>query len=250
MSKERSRHAVPKERMRRNRGDLAILLCGVLAFLSMTFGAPLFHQMQVSASGHRGVTASPAPGMTSPEPAHMRSETLAAAGSEAGEAQVPAAASPGELPAAPALPAAAEPIRIRYAAAGFDVPVHALDVDAAAQASQTLEPPATKDGYWLTPFGIPGQGSVNTTYVVGHSWDGADAPFNHLSSAAVTGDRFEVDTATGTIAYEVDTVATYLKSSLKESPIWSIVPNRLVLISCFTEDPWGKNVVVTASPAP
>jgi hypothetical protein len=28
------------------------------------------------------------------------------------------------------------------------------------------------------------------------------------------------------------------------------VPNRIVLISCYTEDPWGKNVVVTASPAP
>jgi sortase (surface protein transpeptidase) len=123
-------------------------------------------------------------------------------------------------------------------------------VDAAAQASQTLEPPATKDGYWLTSFGIPGQGSANTTYVIGHSWEGADAPFNHLSSAAVAGDTFEVDTTAGTIAYKVDTVTTYLKSSLKESPIWSIVPNRLVLISCFTEDPWGKNVVVTASPAP
>jgi len=48
----------------------------------------------------------------------------------------------------------------------------------------------------------------------------------------------------------VEDVTTYLKSSLKDSPIWSIVPNRLVLISCFTEDPWGKNVVVTASPVP
>jgi sortase (surface protein transpeptidase) len=141
-------------------------------------------------------------------------------------------------------------VRIRYASAAFDVPVHSLDLDAAAQASQTVEPPATKDGYWLAPFGTPGQGSANTTYVIGHSWEGADAPFNHLSSAAAAGDRFEVDTAAGTIHYKVDSVTTNLKSSLKDSPIWSIVPNRLVLISCFTEDPWGKNVVVTASPAP
>jgi hypothetical protein len=111
-------------------------------------------------------------------------------------------------------------VRIRYPSAAFDVPVHRFDVDAAAQASQTVEPPATKDGYWLTPFGTPGLGSANTTYVIGHSWEGADAPFNHLSSAAAVGDRFEVDTATGTIPYQVDSVTTYLKSSLKDSPIW------------------------------
>ena len=110
-------------------------------------------------------------------------------------------------------------------------------------------PPETKDGYWLAPFGTPGHGSANTTYVIGHSWEGAEAPFNHLSSAATVGDRFEVDTATGTISYQVDTVTTYLKATLKDSPIWEIVPNRLVLISCYTEDPWGKNVVVMASPA-
>jgi hypothetical protein len=47
----------------------------------------------------------------------------------------------------------------------------------------------------------------------------------------------------------VDSVDTYVKSNLKDSPVWDMVPNRLVLISCFTQDPWGKNVVVTASPA-
>jgi hypothetical protein len=253
MSKQRSRHAAGKERTRRrwNRGDLAILLCGVLAFLSMTFGAPLFHQMQVSASGSSAGIGSPAAGTMSREPAPLATETPAADGTEvAGEGQVPAPAGSAAPPPAPVLPAAAEPVRIRYASAAFDVPVHALDLDAAAQASQTVEPPATKDGYWLTPFGMPGQGSANTTYVIGHSWEGADAPFNHLSSSAAVGDRFEVDTATGTIPYTVDSVTTYLKSSLKDSPIWSIVPNRLVLISCFTEDPWGKNVVVTAAPAP
>lgn len=246
MSKERSRHVAHTDRTRRrwNRGDLAILLCGVLAFLSMTFGAPLVHQLHVSASP--GTAVSPAAVMMPPEPVPMATERPAAAGPEGHTA---APASPAAQPVGPVLPAAAQPVRIRYASAAFDVPVHALDLDATAQASQTVEPPATKDGYWLAPFGTPGQGSANTTYVIGHSWEGADAPFNHLSSAAVVGDRFEVDTATGTIPYKVDSVTTYLKSSLKDSPIWSIVPNRLVLISCFTEDPWGKNVVVTASPA-
>ncbi|MGX1163257.1 hypothetical protein FBY31_2694 [Arthrobacter sp. SLBN-100] len=253
MSKERSRHSARKEPTRRrwNRGDLAILLCGVLAFLSMTFGAPLFHQMQVSARGDSAGIGSSAPGVTSRDQAQTVPGIPAANGTgAAGQGQVPGRASSAAPAPAPVLPAAAEPVHIRYASAAFDVPVHALDLDAAAQASQTVEPPATKDGYWLTPFGTPGQGSANTTYVIGHSWEGADAPFNHLSSAAAVGDRFEVDTATGTIPYKVDSVTTYLKSSLKESPIWSMVPNRLVLISCFTEDPWGKNVVVTASPAP
>ncbi|HEY8752165.1 MAG TPA: class F sortase, partial [Arthrobacter sp.] len=94
-----------------------------------------------------------------------------------------------------------------------------------------------------------GNGSGNTTYVIGHSWEGRDAPFNHLSSAAAVGDTFDVVTASGAIRYRVDSVTTYLKAGLKDSAIWDMVPNRVVLISCYTEDLWGKNVVVSASPA-
>ncbi|WP_430226851.1 class F sortase [Pseudarthrobacter oxydans] len=244
MSKERSRHADRKARRWRgwNRGDLLILLCGVLAFVLITFGGPLFHQSQPSA-GSGTVTESTPAIINSAEPAPM-----AVTGIPEGGGLTPAD-SPAQEAEAPALPAAAQPVRIRYASAAFDVAVHKLELDDSAHASQTIVPPATKDGYWLTPFGTPGHGSANTTYVIGHSWEGAEAPFNHLSSAATVGDRFEVDTTTGTIAYEVISVTTYLKSNLKDSPIWDIVPNRLVLISCFTEDPWGKNVVVTASPA-
>lgn len=245
MLKERSRHADRKARRWRrwNRGDLAILLCGVLAFLLITFGGPLFHQAQPSALGSGTVTELAPSIINSGEPAPM-----AVTGTPEGWRSTPTD-SPAQEAAAPALPEAAQPVRIRYASAAFDVPVHALEPDDSAQASQTIVPPATKDGYWLTPFGTPGHHSTNTTYVIGHSWEGAEAPFNHLSSAASVGDRFEVDTTTGTMAYEVDSVTTYLKSSLRDSPIWDIVPNRLVLISCFTEDPRGKNVVVTASPA-
>jgi hypothetical protein len=252
MTKERSRHAA-RERTRRrwNRGDLAILLCGVLAFLSITFGAPLFQQMQLPAGGSGAVTAT-ATRTTAPPVAPTETATGAAATPEAVPGRETPAAPPDPSTQAapvPALPAAARPVRIHYASAVFDVPVHPLELDAAAQASQTIVPPETKDGYWLASFGTPGQGSANTTYVIGHSWEGADAPFNHLSSAAAVGDRLDVETETGTIAYRVDSVTTYLKSSLKDSPIWDIVPNRVVMISCFTEDPWGKNVVVTASPS-
>lgn len=245
MSKERSRHAAAKARGWRgwNRGDLVIFLCGILAFLSITFGAPLFQPAGLSPGvGGTAAASHPAAGSS------MEPEPTAVTGIPAGVTPAPADSTVRQAPA-PVLPVSSAPVRIRYAAAAFDVPVHALELDSSARSSQTIVPPATKDGYWLTPFGTPGNGSVNTTYVIGHSWEGADAPFNHLSSAATVGDLFEVDTSAGTIPYRVDSVTTYLKSGLKDSPIWDIVPNRLVLISCYTEDPWGKNVVVTASPA-
>lgn len=234
-------HPAGRKRPRRrlNRGDLAILLCGILAFLSFTFGAPLLtHTSEGSAQEP----------LTAVEPADAVPTATAPPIAVTGTAEE---AQPSASPApVAALPEAGEPRRIRYPSAGFDVPVHPLEPDSNAQANQTIVPPATKDGYWLTPFGTPGRSSANTTYIIGHSWEGAEAPFNHLSSAATVGDRFEVETTTGTISYQVDSITTYLKASLKDSPIWEIVPNRMVLISCYTEDPWGKNVVVMASPAP
>ena len=47
-------------------------------------------------------------------------------------------------------------------------------------------------------------------------------------------------TETGVLRYAVESVTTYTKSTLKDSPVWDAVPNRLVLISCYTEDPVGK----------
>lgn len=153
-------------------------------------------------------------------------------------------------PAAPAGPAAAPPRRLVYPAANIDVVIHPLQPSGTDQASQTIVPPPTMDGYWLTPYGVPGVGSRNTTYVAGHSWTDRDAPFNRLSTKAAAGDRFTVSTATGELAYRVDSVTTYKKSGLKDSPIWQVAPNRLVLISCYTDDFWGTNVVVVASPDP
>jgi hypothetical protein len=247
MAKVRSRHSADTKGPRRrfSRGDLAILLCGVLAFLSITFGAPLFNRAHTVADGS-GLGSPAATGSVATRVPSPGTAPLAATGTA--ENTSASVQFPDSHALEPALPQAAEPRRIRYASAGFDVPVHRMELDGAAQSSQTIVPPETKDGYWLAPFGVPGDGSANTTYVIGHSWDGADAPFNHLSSAARVRDRLEVDTSAGSISYQVESVTTYLKSHLKDSPIWEIVPNRLVLISCYTEDPWGKNVVVTASP--
>jgi sortase (surface protein transpeptidase) len=115
-------------------------------------------------------------------------------------------------------------------------------------ASQQLVPPLTLDAYWLTSYGMPGATSEDTTYIVGHSWDGKDAPFNRLSDEGLLGTEFTLTTDTETITYVVESVVTHDKDTLKNSDIWDINPHRVVLISCYTEDPWGKNVVVTAMP--
>ncbi|MET4591969.1 class F sortase [Arthrobacter sp. 754] len=223
-----------------NRGDLAILLCGILGFLSLTFGAPLLNH------GEPAVPAAATPAAALAPPSSVTG-SLADAVAEPTAVGEPA---PGAAtPAAPVLPEASAPVRIVYPSAAIDTAIHPLEPDASAVSSRTLVPPTTMDGYWLTPFGTPGNGSGNTTYIIGHSWEGRDAPFNHLSAAATVGDVFDVVTATGSIRYRVDSVTTYVKSGLKDSPVWDIVPDRVVLISCYTEDPWGKNVVVSASPA-
>ncbi|WP_082046051.1 class F sortase [Arthrobacter sp. L77] len=143
-----------------------------------------------------------------------------------------------------------QPIGLSFAAAGMDVAILPLTATDADRASESLAPPLTLDAYWLTAYGSPGSGSVNTTYIVGHSWEGRDAPFNRLSNTSLVGSEFTLTTFTGRLTYVVDSVTTHDKDTLKDSDIWDIVPGRVVLISCYTEDPWGKNIVVTATPKP
>ncbi|MBT2547305.1 class F sortase [Arthrobacter sp. ISL-65] len=146
-------------------------------------------------------------------------------------------------------PQAAAPTAVSIEAADLNVRVLPLTPSADEMASESLVPPLTLDAYRLTGYGVPGTGSANTTYIVGHSWDGRDAPFNRLSDGNLIGKAVTVTTAKGVLKYVVDSVTTHDKNTLKDSDIWNVVPNRVVLISCYTEDPWGKNVVVAASPA-
>ncbi|WP_427019413.1 class F sortase (plasmid) [Pseudarthrobacter sp. P1] len=150
-------------------------------------------------------------------------------------------------PTASSVPVASAPIRFSIAAAGVDIPVLPLTPTGAGQ---PIEPPLTLDGYWLTSFGKPGKGSVNTTYIIGHSWEGLNAPFNQLSTRVQIGDLIKVTTGTGTMMYIVDSITTHDKTTLQDADIWRIVPDRLVIISCYTRDLWGQNLIVTASPEP
>ena len=146
------------------------------------------------------------------------------------------------------LPPASAPQKLSIESADISVPVLPLTPTDADLAAQSLVPPETLDGYWLTNYGAPGEGSENTVYITGHSWEDRDSPFNRLSSEVEVGDSVVLTTAEGKINYVVDSVTTHNKDTLKNSDIWNIVPNRLVLISCYTEDLWGKNVIVTAVP--
>lgn len=111
-----------------------------------------------------------------------------------------------------------------------------------------IVPPRTADAFWLTPYGVPGAGSTNTTYIVGHSWEGQTSPFNNISLVAKRGDRLTLTTAEGPLTYTVDQITTEYKDTLRDSAIWDKVPGRLILITCFTADLRGKNIIVQASP--
>lgn len=226
----------------------------IIAWLAYGAGAGQAVIGQESAS--TSVLGSPQGQATTPLAATPSSATgsatppSATGSATASAAPAKAKAAGGKARTAALGPAASAPQRITYPAADLDVVIHPLNPGPGDAESRSIVPPETKDGYWLQPFGIPGAGSVNTTYIVGHSWLDQDAPFNHLSKAAAPGGLLTVTTSTGVLRYRVDSVTTYTKSTLKDSPVWQAVPGRLVLISCFTEDPWGRNVVVVASPLP
>ncbi|MHA7240940.1 class F sortase [Arthrobacter sp. TMS1-12-1] len=200
----------------------------------------------VAAAVAVAVSLSPSDSSGVPSSAPSPSSTLSAAATPSPVA-VPATVAPA-APAVATGPVASQPRALSFPAAGIEMAVLPLTPSDADLAAQALVPPLTVDAYWLTSYGIPGGGSSNTTYIAGHSWDGRDAPFNALSDETLVGTEFTLTVETGDLTYVVDSVTTHDKDTLKDSDIWNIVPNRVVLISCYTEDPWGKNVVVTAMP--
>lgn len=202
----------------------------------------------LDAASPEAAPSAPSVSATAPATTGSSAPATASAPTPGSAASAPAAASAPEPGAS--RPEAAPPVRLRVADAGLDVPVLPLTPSEQERAAGLLVPPDTLDGYWLTPYGMPGEGSQNTTYITGHSWEDRDAPFNRLSDPGLVGSEIVLETGTGTLEYVVDSVVTHDKDTLKDSDIWQIVPDRLVVVSCYTEDLWGKNVVLTASPVP
>jgi LPXTG-site transpeptidase (sortase) family protein len=146
-------------------------------------------------------------------------------------------------------PAAAIPLRLLYPGADADIALLALTPSSQDLARGEVEPPKTKEGYWLTSYGKPGTGSTDTTYIVGHRWLAEEAPFNRIGTNAQPGDGLTLSTQTGALDYIVTAVETYDKETLNTAAVWNRVPGRVVLITCDLDDPWGKNTVITADPA-
>lgn len=176
---------------------------------------------------------------------------IAPPGPPATSAPTPAITQPaavqGVSPSAPGAQAklGSPPLHIAYT--GIDMNQDLLPLTP-APGPDSITPPDTLDAYWLTSYGSPG--SADTTYIIGHSWQDRDTAFNHLSTRAKTGDRITVTTKTGPATYTVKTVTTENKNTLKNSRIWDKVPNRLILISCYTADLWGTNIIITADQIP
>jgi hypothetical protein len=140
------------------------------------------------------------------------------------------------------------PTHIRYPAAVMDQDVLPLPSSGHVAGTGSLTPPQTLDAYWLTDYGSPGPGSTNTTYIVGHSSDVLDSAFNNFSSQARIGDQLTITTAGVPQLYQVQAISTENKDTLKDSHIWNKVPGGLVLVSCYTADLRGTNVIIEAGP--
>ncbi len=245
------RHAVQRGRHRRSIvsarltgqrwGRAAVI--ALLAAVLLAAGLPGWWSAQETASnsGPVAVAAAPRPATSTkysplPSPSAIPLES-------APEYQVP-----GEVTAAEG--AGAPPLHISYDAVGLDQGILPLTPTPQELALNSIVPPHTPDAYWLSPYGMPGEGSTNTTYVVGHSQEGGSSPFNNISAHAKAGDLLTVTTAVGRLDFRVDEVTTEYKETLRDSKIWDIVPGRLILITCYAADLWGKNIIVQASPLP
>ena len=116
---------------------------------------------------------------------------------QAAPSTAPPASAPAVVPLEPAPAASSPPLHITYAAVGMNQAVLPLSPTEQEQSLGSIVPPPTADAYWLTPYGLPGAGSTNTTYIVGHSWEGRASPFNNISSLSQPGDQLTLTTAEG-----------------------------------------------------
>ncbi len=133
-------------------------------------------------------------------------------------------------------PAAAEPLEVRIPAIDFSATIDPLTVES----ETVLDPPTAETAYWLSDYGLVGEGAGNTTYLIGHTSADGRAVFDPLvdraagESTVMPGDELLVDTANGTAVYEVVAVERHDKTALADlEDVWTSSPGRLVLITCF-----------------
>lgn len=128
-------------------------------------------------------------------------------------------------------------VRLEVPSVGLDVPVFAY-----TPRGGVIDPPSMVDGYWVQPYGEPGTEPDNTVYIAGHSWTKGAAAFNALmpgdhGAGVSAGDVVTVQTAGGSVDYTVSRTERYDKDALPgATDVWTVMPGRLVLITCFVED--------------
>lgn len=164
------------------------------------------------------------------------------------EPEVTSASPPA--PVQPVIVVASKPIRFVYSDLGINMPTVPMD-----GRSYVLDPPVDTNAHWLNNYGLVGTGSHDTAYIIAHScglgYPGCSPetfPFNKLSTQAAVGQLITVFTETGEVRYRVTDVFSYDKNSTpaEKRGTWDPVPGRLVVMSCYTADLLGKNVVVFA----
>ncbi|GAA1322808.1 class F sortase [Leucobacter albus] len=150
------------------------------------------------------------------------------------------------------LPPAAVPHALTIPALGFQSEVFEFQTGGAPE----LNPPDAERAYWLSDYGLPGAGSDNTVYLIGHTSADGRAVFDPLvdreaqHSRVLPGDEIWLETATGTVVYETIAVERHERQRLADvDNVWTTAPGRLVLVTCFFEastDTVSDNLVVFA----
>lgn len=169
------------------------------------------------------------------------------------------AAEPVESSGVLPVPLKAAPTRIQIPDANIDTTVSLHPLSDSERQARYLEPPNDPIAYWSDLFDQPGSNSTDLTYISGHGCEGLaickeiDWPFSRLSDPNLVkeGTAVFVYTSNGEVCYRVDgPITTYPKTSLKNKAAVfgnAPLPERLVLVSCYTGAIHDRNVVSIAS---
>ena len=133
-------------------------------------------------------------------------------------------------------PDAARPVELSIASIGFTAPIEAMSVGS----DHDLFPPGFTQAFWLEDYGLPGAGSTNTVYLIGHTSSNESAVFDPLvnraeqRSTVLVGDEIVVTTENGDVVYEVTSTERHPRTALGSlEKVWQSEPGQLVLVTCL-----------------
>ncbi len=141
----------------------------------------------------------------------------------------------------------------------IDIPVLGLHADIEEQSPAVdgvYTPPSSDKVAWIADRGQPGSPATDTVYLLGHSTLHGHAVFSDLVDPAAgtsrlkAGDEIVVETANGSVVYEVMRSDVVARADLaNDAEMWAAKPGRLVLVTCLYDQQRrsiASNVVVYA----